>query len=238
MNYITTFYLIKILSLAGIISLSSCGSHDAPAYAPAPLSVYASESGTLNEHSRSTATRKIVKKAALNLDVAHVRQAGKQIETIVTKHKGHMTSMERRDDDSQHASYEIRVPAQHLVSTLDAMSELGDVTYRKISAEDSTRESIRQQARLRNLKSRQHRLTGLYRSATKISDKLALEKQLSEIESTIFEMEAAIKEMQKLAHFSRLSVEINRSAIRGPLGALSQSLKWSLSKLFTIRKHG
>ena len=87
MNCITSIYLIRILSLAGISLLASCGNFESGnalnmPYEPS-LSIAAASRGSLNENSNSSATRKIVKKSKLTMDVDNVRSTGKKIEDIV-----------------------------------------------------------------------------------------------------------------------------------------------------------
>ncbi len=239
MKIITSKHLVKYLSLLGMISLSSCSMFESTSanLSPAAPMYSAASSDMLNENSTSSKTRQVTKKASLNIDVSNVKDAGKQVETIVSENRGQITSMERRDDDSQYASYEIRVPSQKLVSTLDAISALGKVTYRKIKVEDTTRKAIQQQARYQQLLKRKQRLLKLYHNAHTIKDKLELEKQLSEVEEALFQIQAAIRQGRKFADFSKISLELSRRSIRGPIGLVMDSFQWGISKLFTIREN-
>jgi len=178
----------------------------------------------------------VVKTGSLNIKTSDVRVASETVEKIVASSGGYMTSMSERDDKSKYANFEIRIPAQSLVSTMDEISKLGKVSYRKIHVKDVTTEAIRQTARLNKLKARRDRLNGLYRSSKTIADKLKIEELLSEIEEQIFSMEEAIKQMAKTSKFSKLSLSISQSKIRGPLGLVKDSGTWGFKKLFTIRE--
>jgi len=223
----------KILALSlAVLSLTNCGGK--ASYAPAPVSI--SAAGSLNRYSVSDVQRTVIKSGSLTVKTNNVREAGETVENIVATAGGHMTSMSERDDKTKYANFEIRVPAQRLVSTMDEISQLGKVSYRSISVKDATDEAIKQTARLNHLKVRIERLKALYKSASKLTDKLQIEEALAEIEQEIFSMEEAIKQMQKVSSFSKLSLRISQAKIRGPLGVVKDSGTWSLKKLFTIRE--
>ena len=49
-------------------------------------------------------------------------------------------------------------------------------------------------------------------------------------------MELQLKEVLKHASYSKLSVDLERKEIRGPVGLALDSVGWTLRKLFTVRK--
>lgn len=229
------------MSLGIITLLSSCGMmNDYAMSAPAaPLYVSTAPSAserTLNRNSISTKQRVVVKKGSMKLDAENVRDASESIEQITLKQGGHMLSYNERDDTYKSASFSIRVPAQNLVSTMDEIATMGKVTYRRVTVEDQTQAAIAQKARLAKLKQRKARLEAMYRSATDIEDKLELESSLAEIEEEIFSMEEGIRQMQRIANFSKLDLSLSQKTIRGPVGVLVDGTKWTWGKLFTIRK--
>jgi len=119
---------------------------------------------------------------------------------------------------------------------MDDIAELGKVTYRRITVSDKTKESIAQKARLNKLKQRRKRLQSMYDHAKDLSDKLDIEKTLSEIEEEIFSMEEAIRQLERFAQFSKLNISLSQKTIRGPLGLTLDGASWTWGKLFTIRE--
>lgn len=239
MNYLTLKNTVRVFLGMGVISvMSSCGGI---AYAPqsAPsASAYVMDSSerSLNRNSVSSARRVVVKTGSMNLETRNVRESSERVEQITLAQGGHMLSYDERDDEQKNANFSLRVPAEKLVVTMDEIAQLGKVTYRRITVKDSTSEAIAQQARLAKLKQRRARLEAMYRSATKVEDKLELEETLAEIEEEIFSMEESVKQMQKFAQFSKLDLSLSQKSIRGPVGATWDGAKWSLGKLFTIRE--
>lgn len=238
MNYLTLNYTMRLMLSLGIITfLNSCSMNAyAPAMSPSAPVYSSSSSGSLNRNSVSTAQRIVVKTASMNLDTNNVRATGEHIEQITTANGGHMLSYNERDDKQKSASFALRVPAEKLIIVMDEISQLGKVTYRKITVKDRTKEAIAQKARLAKLKQRQSRLQTLYRGAKNLKDKLELEKTLADIEEEIFSMEEGARQMQVFAKFSKLDISLSQKKIRGPVGTTLDATKWTWSKLFTIRE--
>ena len=224
-------------SLGLIIGLASCGNSSHAPYSTPSVPIYRSSSvGSLNKSSVSNATRTVVKTGSINLDLNNVREGGENIEQIITSQGGHILSYNERDDKKKNSSFSARVPAKNLVSTMDQISELGKVSYRRIEVEDRTKEAIAQKAHLAKLKQRRTRLKAIYRNAKELKDKLEIEKSLADIEERIFSIEEGIRQMKSFSNFSKLDISLSQKTIRGPIGATFDGFAWSFGKLFTIRK--
>ena len=242
MSYLRLNNILRSFLSCGVISLmSSCGMvSDDSTMSPTPLTYVnpslSSSERSLNKNSVSNAKRMVVKTGSMNLDVENVRTASESIEQITQSQGGHMLSYNERDDKHKSASFSIRVPAKNLVHTMDKITQLGDVTYHKITVKDQTREAIAQKARLTKLKMRKTRLEAMYRNAKNMDDKLKLEKTLAEIEEQLFSIEEGVRQMQKFARYSKLDVSLSQKTIRGPMGATLDGVKWTWVKLFTIRE--
>lgn len=222
------------------LSLISCGGGSGSSYmSPSVPSVSYSaplpKSGSLSENSVSSVRRTVVKTGSMDVNVGSVKEASTQLEDIVAAQKGYMTSMSKIESDSHHADYEIRVPAQNLVKTMDAIAVLGDVDSRRVWVTDETDNMVKFEARLADLKNRRDRFKKMLSSASETEDKIKVEQILSELELEIFEMELGVKQMMKHAKYSKLSVDLDRKRIRGPIGLASAGWGWSWRKLFTIR---
>lgn len=206
-------------------SLNSCSTLDhaaAKSYAPV---------GSTAKH-----TRIISKNANLSVDVASVSEAVKVTEGIVAKNKGVIKSLSQQEDDKEYAYLVFYVVEERLDQTLEELDDLGDVTSKHISIVDETKNLIMQDAKLALLKSRQKRLRSLLSQAKTVSDKLAIERELSTIEKELFELNAAKRRLVEKDKMSTITVRYTRKKIRGPLGLLWDVSGFSLSKLFTLRE--
>jgi len=218
--------IIIIASLLILVVFSNCSGGTVAPSLPSYSSISSQKSG-LYKSSTSTISRTIVKTGSLRIKAKNIRETGEAIESIVNQAEGYMTSMSEHKDTSSSANYSIRIPAANLIIAMDQIAELGKVTHRKIYVDDVTQEVIRSTARLNTLRARRDRLKKLYYQASEIEDKLEIESTLSEIEEEIFNMEEAIKAIQKTAEYSKLTLSVS---------ILQHSSAWSLKKLFTIRE--
>lgn len=224
-----------ILLLCSVSLLNSCSNSSIPTLQSAPTYILPSSRSSF-KNSTSSATQVIVKTGSMNLDTSNVREAGEQIEQIVANNNGHILALNEYENKRQNASYTLRIPAENLIQSMDQISELGKVKYRRVTVTDKTKESIAQKARLNKLKQRQKRLQSMYYNAKKLSDKLNIEETLADIEEEIFSMEEAIRELAKFAQYSKLDISLSQKTIRGPVGATLDGASWTWKKLFTIRE--
>lgn len=230
-------FTLTLLSLPLTI-LSCSNSYDvlsAPSIPSASYSKASSLGGSLSEASVSSAQRTVVKSGRMDVRVANVKEASDQLEDVVAEQQGYMTSMSRVETESHSANYEIRVPATNLSSTMDAIATLGDLDRRRVWVSDESQSVVRFQARLADLKNRRERFKRMLSSASKTEDKIKVEEILSGLEREIFEMELGLKQVMKHSKYSKLSVELDRKRIRGPIGLALDSWSWTHRKLFTIR---
>lgn len=238
MNHIIMINMLRAFTGLGFISsLTSCSNSSyAPSNIPSVPMYTAASMSSLNKNSVSTAKRIVIKTGSMNLDVSHVRENSEKIEHIISAQGAHMLSYDDRDDKVKTASFSIRVPAQNLVSIMDQISELGKVTYRKVTVKDQTKEAIAQKSLLAKLKQRRSRLESIYNTTKDISDKLEIEETLAEIEQQIFSLEERARHINLFSQFSKLDISLSQKSIRGPIGATLDGAMWSLGKLITIRE--
>jgi len=197
---------------------------------------YSAPSARLSRSSVSTPKRQVVKTGKLDMEVNDVKAAAESLESHVVKVGGYMTSMTAREDNSPYAEFSIRVPSHQLIGTMDKISELGEVSYRRVKVDDVTEAKVRYEARLKELRNRRSRMQSLIKLAKNVEERLKVEEALAKLENEIFQMELAAKEQARHSAFSKLEVELQRKSINGPVGAAWKGVKWSFGKLFVIRE--
>lgn len=89
--------------------------------------------------------------------------------------------------------------------------------------------------RLTNNRALRDRLKLLLDRAKDVEDVLAIEKELTRIQSEVETMQATLDRLDSQIALSELSVTLQRRQILGPLGYVSYGLWWTISKLFVIR---
>lgn len=111
----------------------------------------------------------------------------------------------------------------------------GNPTIEPNARADVTEQYSDLDTRLRNNLALRERLQQLLHRASDVEDVLAIEKELSRIQSEIETMQARFDRLKSEVELSALSVNLQRKRILGPLGYAGYGLGWAFSKLFVIR---
>jgi len=204
------------LFAAAALALGCAGS------SPAPLRTRA-ESGD---------ARKVAKTAELTVEVSEPDAAKGEVERIVAQAGGLIERSTATKDAN--VSIQCRVPAAQLDSVMDAVAKLGSEESRSVTAVDVTDQYADLDTRLRNDQALRGRLQELLSRAKDVQDVLAIEKELTRIQSEIETLQGQLDRLKTEVALSGLTVSLERKHVLGPLGYLGYGLVWGISKLFVL----
>lgn len=154
----------------------------------------------------------IVRTAQINLTTTEFDRARGSLEEILTRHNGYMgqLSVIGSADAARTLEAELRVPANQLDAALAEMKALGRVDSESQKGDEVTQQYVDLQARLKNSRNEEQRLIEILRQRTgKLSDVLAVEKEIASVREEIERMEAEKKTMEKQVTFSTVSMKIS-----------------------------
>lgn len=227
----TGLYKKRLPFLLGILFLLS-GCAAARDYAPSPLF---EGSARESEKSMAASDRLIVWRASLTLEVDAVGETLPIVSAIIEKKGGHIENKWISGNDKEHARLTIRVPSKELKVVLDEFSRLGREQHRHIASEDVTEKYIDTEARLKNAIALRDRLKGLLDKAKEVKEILAIEKELTRIQSDIDSMEGRLKKLKGQIDFASITLTLEEKRVLGPLGYLFKGIGWIIKKLFVIK---
>jgi hypothetical protein len=154
----------------------------------------------------------LIKKAELSLVVKSIDESTKSVTDIVKKRQGDILGFqtEKPPDTSirQTASMNIRVPQEQLETTLNALSKLGNVQNRALSAEDVTTQLVDSEARLRNLRKSEEMVLKIMERSGSIGDVLKASKELSNIRESIERIDAQLKSLRNQVAYSTINLTL------------------------------
>jgi hypothetical protein len=177
--------------------------------------------------------RMLIWKASLSVEVAAVSNAVAEAGRIVTAAGGFV---ERQSGSGENrAQLTLRVPASALRASMGVLEALGRVTDRSISSSDVTEQYVDVEARLKNKAALRDRLKQLLDKAQDVKDVLAIEAELSRVQSDIDSMEARMKSLRGQVDMASIDLALQRRKILGPVGYAFKALWWGVGKLFVIR---
>jgi hypothetical protein len=181
---------------------------------------------------RQRQDRKIIRSGALSVTVGSPEESRAEVERIVAAAGGHVESSHTYESS---ISLLCRVPADRLDGIMDSIAALGSVESRSTFASDVTEQHADLSTRLANNLALRDRLKLLLDRAQDVEDVLAIERELTRVQSEVETMQASLERLDSQIALSELSVGLERRQILGPLGYVAYGLWWGISKLFVIR---
>lgn len=127
------------------------------------------------------------------------------------------------------ASITVRVPSAKADAFLTSVAGLGRVLFQSQSAEDVTQQHVDMTARLANMKAEEARLRQLFAKATRVSDMLAIEQELTRVQGEIESMQAQIAYLENQAALATVTIELQEPT---PIGSPSGT-DWGVATAFT-----
>lgn len=214
----------KLLALVMLFALISCGSGEEAA-APSAGSEEGRAVDAQSAADKAPSVRRLVKRAELQIRVPDTRAAVARLETLTAQSGGYVEAVSAtRHDDSLHYSLTLRVPVERLDATLSAIRGLAkEIDSDSVTAEDVTEQYVDLEARLRTLRTTEAELLELLgtarESGRKLEDVMAVYGKLTEIRTTIEQIEGQRKSLEQLSALSTIRVELIPSEGGRPLVA-------------------
>ncbi len=181
--------------------------------------------------SGAVASRKVIRKAELELQVKSLADAQRTATDVAKRYGGYVVSSERRGTDSardQHLRVVLKVKADDLDTALNDLRAIkqGESSER-ISSEDVTDEWIDLEARLKTQKALETQYLEILKGASKVEDLLAVQKQLSEVRAEIEKMESRKRFLDKSVSLSTVTVDFEQPApvVRASFVAIGDGFK-------------
>ena len=205
----------------------------AAAAAPVPASGAATESADAKQGgSEEPASpqdqpsgRRLIVEAWVSLEVNEIDPMVRSVELLAGQRGGWVESAEIFGEAGyRSASLRVRVPADQLENTLDALRGLGRVTDEGISATDVTERLIDNEARLTAWHAQEERLVTLLENAPTVEDIIQIERRISEVRSDIEHVEATQRNLTNRVATSLVTVNLRlpaRFAADPPHGTLT-----------------
>lgn len=199
-----------ILSTVGS-AVGGDGQQDYGVPTAAPMPGAAGEGGNPPDQAVVDARRPellIIKTGALDLQVKAVDAAVTAAAVKITALGGYVSGSEQTGDGEEvTATITYRIPAERWEDALAALRSLAiKVVAERTGTEDVTAQVVDLRARIANLQATEKALQGIMTQATKISDVLEVQRELTQVRGQIEEATAQRQRLEEQAALSTLSV--------------------------------
>jgi len=246
---------IAILSLAISCDSSENHSTEAPAFAPMAMTSDAKSGLHTETMMRSEADfargedssiapdseQMVIRRASLQIIVKDVQKTVKRIEDAAALLGGVVVSSNTSDNEASgiSGSLQIRVPAEHLTTLLDAIKfDSIRVPHESVNSSDVTEEYIDLTARLENLELTESQLSKLMEKANTIEDILSVQRELTSIRGQIESLAGRVKYLETNVAMSTVHVAIypegSGKPITDPDWSITETIKDALRGLTDV----
>jgi Domain of unknown function (DUF4349) len=165
--------------------------------------------------------RRLVLNTDIDVTVPDVFKAAARVRTLAGAADGYVGDEKTAGSGTNaQSALTLRVPQAQLGQLTDQVAALGKVTSRGQTSQDVTQQSIDVASRLATQKASVARIRALLARATRISDIVAIEGELSQRESNLESLEAQLKGLNDSVDLATLSVVLSpQGAPKKPVAA-------------------
>ncbi len=198
---------------------------------PSPTNTSAPSSsesgGALTTSSGIPDDRMIVRTGNMSLVVDDINTALANITQIAEGNKGYVVSSNSwKDGERVFGSISIRIPTASFDIASRSISQMAvEVTSQNTSSQDVTEEYVDLSARLSNLKVTEQQLLLIMAKADKVTDILAVQAQLTNIQSQIEQIKGKMQYLEKTSATSLITVSLAQSKLQAKFTASSVNSK-------------
>ncbi len=181
--------------------------------------------GTTEQQSAAQFGRKVILNASLTLQVANADATEQKVRDLVQRVGGYVLKSETSGDEKQRSvRLTAKVPSARFDETLNTVvgpEYAVKVLSRSVSGEDVTDEYVDLESRLRALKATETRLLDFLSQAKTVQEALAVNQQLTELQSQIEQVSGRINFLKESTSFSTINLDLQPDvvlALTSPVG--------------------
>jgi hypothetical protein len=188
------------------------------AESPAPMAesdAAATHLPSAHSASDSVVASMIIRTGQASVRVDSLERGIRAVRALATRVGGFVanSSISSGDDEAHSATLEIKIPAAHFDDAINGLQPIGTLESVNVSAEDVGEEFVDVAARAENGRKLEQRLIDILGTRTgKLSDVLAVERELARVREEIERQEGRMRYLRTRAAMSTLSVTVHEKA--------------------------
>lgn len=161
------------------------------------------------------ATQKIIERLSYQIETLKFDDSVRKIQSMCTELGGYVQDSNVTGDGIQNkgglrqASYTLRIPQEKVSQLKSRAGEIGSILNSSSSSENVSEKYYDTEARLKSLRTQQDRLLALMQKSGSLTDVIALEKALADVNYQIEQLTGTLREYDSLINFSTVSIQLN-----------------------------
>jgi hypothetical protein len=184
---------------------------------PPPPALHNSNSNASSE----TTERQVIRTGSLEIIVSDPLQAAEQLRTLAVNFSGFVVSsnVNGNEQGTRFAQVSMRIPTELFDEARAEVRKIANtVEQDTIEAHDVTRESVNQEAALRNARAEEAQYLAIMKRAAAVKDVLEVSSKLAEVRGRIDELEGDLKLLHHQVEMSLLTISIRGLAVAQAFG--------------------
>ncbi len=185
---------------------------------------FKSNTGSTNEFSNTSLDKNIVKIGLLNIYVDDIDKSEASVRAAINKFNAEIVqSYDNGKGISRKVGLEIKVEVSKFEELYLELKNLdGEVRSSSIDTEDITNQVVDLEARLKTYRNTETQLMEVLKSASNVTDTMAVHKELREIRTNIEILESQLKEYANKSDYSTIKIVLMQSSS----GSALEDSKW------------
>lgn len=185
--------------------------------AESEVSPSSSTSAVLSQYAPKTKTaipRKIIYTAEIELVAGDLEKTRRELVRRVKAHGGYLsdTALSGSTGESREGTWTVRIPVDRYEAFVEEVSRLGEVQALRTGSQDVSEEFYDIESRLKAKRVAEERLLKhLERSTTRLTDILAVERELSRVHSEIEQMEGRLRFLANQTDLTTVTITIHEA---------------------------
>lgn len=206
---------------------TSAGIGKGSVQAPSITVTSAPEFGGVTTSSTVPDTRMIVRTGNISIVVDDITAALASIAQMAEGYKGYVVSSNSwKDGERVYGSISIRIPAESYDIASKSVANMAvEVTSQSSSSQDVTAEYVDLGAQLSSLQATQAQLLLIMSKADKVADILAVQAQLTQIQTQIEQIKGRMQYLEKTSSTSLINVSLSQAKLEAKFTASTVNAK-------------
>lgn len=206
--------VLSVLALAGC-SAGGASLVSAPALSGADMAMPEAAVEQLSRDMAATGEEKMIVTGYLTLTVERPAEAATEVAQIVERAGGRVDARSEQAPDGEdkgRAELTVRIPAENLTQTLDAIKNVGTVESIEQQKQNVTAEVRDLESRIKALSTSVDRLIVMMADADTTADLISIESALSERQANLESLEAQKRSLDGLVELSTFTIQLGTEA--------------------------
>jgi hypothetical protein len=195
---------------SSLFKQSAMGSKDYEEATEAVVDIAAPPTTSSPSRVEATVESKIIYTADVKMQVDKLADASQKLKVLVAENKGYLASDNQSQNDYDLSrTFTIRVPAPAFDTLLNQLVTAGVfLDYKNVRAEDVTSQYVDVATRLKNKQALEQQYLAILKQATRVTDILEVQTQLSQVREDIDAQMAQLKLLQDQVSYSTINMEL------------------------------